>query len=364
MEDDRRAFHRELCLQTRSSAVLAGWLVVVGYPTWSLFDVALLPERARSFIALRIAGEVVILGVWAALRSPRTDGRWTEPLAFALFAVPTVSIAWMLPRSQPELEAYLLGYSTLIYGTAVVLICRWQLGAGFVVLALGSAALFSALEPDELAGRDVAVMAFFLATAGAIALAGHGHRYRSAWRQFRTQKALDRQQDENAALLAELQHLSRHDELTRLANRRAWDEWIGRELHRATRSGTPLGIIFCDLDRLKEVNDRLGHAAGDAVIRSAAELLRGRVRTTDFVARLGGDEFVVGCPDTDLSGLLELANQLAADASRHPWPEGLQLSMSLGVAQLGPDDGGADDLMRRADAALYRAKLTRGAVSP
>lgn len=363
MEDDRKAFHGELRLQTRSSAVVAGWLVVLAYPAWALFDVALLPERASSFLAVRMAGEVVILGVWAALRSPRVDPRWTELMVVVLFAVPTVSIAWMIPRSQPELEAYLLGFSTVIYGTAVVLICRWQMGAGFVVLAAASAVLFSLLEPDHLVARDVVVMAIYLTTAGAIALAGHVHRHRSAWRQFITQNALDRQQHENAALVAELQHLSRHDELTRLANRRAWGEWIEREVNRAKRSGARLGIIFGDVDRLKEVNDQLGHAAGDAVIRSAADLLRGRVRATDFVARLGGDEFVIGCPDTDLSGVIELANQLTTDAQLHDWPKGLRLSMSYGVAEMELEDQDADGLMQRVDAALYRAKLTRGAVS-
>lgn len=363
LNDDLTAFRDELRLRTRSSAVVAGWLLVLVYPAWSFFDLALVPDQAASFITLRLAGEVVVIALWVVLRSPGLPPRWLEPLVFALFAVPTMSIAWMLPRSQPELEAYLLGYSTLLYGTAVVLTCRWQLGAGFVGLAAASTALFSVLEPDHLDRRDVAVMAIYLVTAGTIALAGHVHRYRTGLRQFITQRALDRQQEENAVLVAELQHLSRHDELTRLANRRAWDEWIEGEVHRSKRSGAPLSIIFGDVDRLKEVNDRLGHAAGDAVIRSVADLLRGRLRATDFVARVGGDEFVIGCPDTDLAGATELAHQLAGDAPGHRWPEGLELSMSFGVAELGPDDAGRDDLMQRVDAALYRAKLTRGAVS-
>lgn len=364
MEEERAAFHAELCTQTRASAVVAGWLVIVAYPAWSLFDLALVPEQAPSFITVRLAGEVLLLGLWFALRSPRVAARWTEHLAVALFAVPTTSIAWMLPRSQPELEAYLLGFTTVVYGTAVVLICRWQLGALFVGLAATSVTLFAALDPEDLSRRDVVVMVIYLTTAAAIALAGHGHRYRSAWRQHLTQAALDRQQEENAVLLAELHYLSRHDELTRLANRRAWNEWIEMEVRRARRSGTPLAVIFADVDRLKEVNDGLGHAAGDTMIQAVADLLLDRVRTTDFVARLGGDEFVVGCPDTDLAGVTKLAAQLALNAQDNPWPHGRQLTMSFGVAVLQPDDLGPDGLMRRADAALYRAKLTRGAASP
>lgn len=363
MEDDRRAFHDQLCLLTRSSAVIASWLMVIAYPLWAVFDAQLLPEQAPSFIAVRLAGEVPIVAVWAALRSPRIGPALAEPLAVALFAVPTISIAWMLPRSQPELEAYLLGFSTLIYGTAVVLTCRWQLGVGFVALAWTSTALFSALHPDQLVRRDGVVMVVYLGTAGAIAIAAQVHRHRSLWREFLTQAALDRQQEQNAVLLAELHHLSRQDGLTRLANRRGWDEWIEREVRRSQRSGAPLSVIFGDVDHLKRVNDQLGHAAGDAVIRAAAELMLGRVRTSDFVARLGGDEFVIGCPDTDLDGVTELAAQLATDAGLDRWPDGLRVSMSFGVARLESDDADADALLRRADEALYRAKLTRGAVS-
>lgn len=363
MEEDRGAFHDQLRLLTRSSAVLSSWLMVIAYPAWSLFDRELLPDQAGSFIAVRLAGEVLVLAIWMALRSPRVDGRWTEPLAMALFAVPTISIAWMLPRSQPELEAYLLGFSTLVYGTAVVLTCRWQLGVGFVALAWVSTAFFSVLHPQQLTRRDVVVMVSYLGTAGAIAIAAQVHRHRGRWREFVTQSALDREQEANAALVAELHHLSRQDGLTRLANRRGWDEWIEREVHRAKRSGAALAVIFGDVDRLKEVNDELGHAAGDAVIRSAAELLLGRVRASDFVARLGGDEFVIGCPDTDRAGATELAAQLSTDAHRDRWPDGLAITMSFGVAQLDTDDSDADALMRRVDAALYRAKLTRDAVS-
>lgn len=359
---DRGAFHRELRVATRDTGLMAGAIALVAFPAWGAFDAVLLPERARSFMMVRLGVEVLVLLAFAALRSRRLGTRWPEPLAFLILALVEVAIAWMIPRTQPHLEAYLLGFSLAVYGAAFVVVWRWQLTALLVAVAAAATAGFTALARPGLPADDVVTIAAYLLTAGAIAVAAQLHRYRAGWRQFVTHSALARERQRNLALVAELRRLSTEDDLTGLANRRGWEEWVGNAVLRARRSGSPLAVISCDFDRFKEVNDRHGHAVGDAVLRTGAALLRDRARVTDFLARLGGDEFIVACPDTTLAGAAGLAEELARLARRTPWPGGVAMTLSFGVAELHPADGHARDVLQRSDAALYAAKATRGSV--
>jgi diguanylate cyclase (GGDEF)-like protein len=106
------------------------------------------------------------------------------------------------------------------------------------------------------------------------------------------------------ALVSLLRRSSREDPLTRLANRRAWEERIDEELERSRRNKTPLSLAVIDIDNFKAVNDRDGHQAGDRVLRSFADGWVGTVRGSgDFVARLGGDEFGLLAPGSDEAGL-------------------------------------------------------------
>ena len=174
----------------------------------------------------------------------------------------------------------------------------------------------------------------------------------------------------NAHLYGEMRMLAdryareaRHDPLTGLANRKFLYEHAGPELERADRDGTFVGLLLIDLDHFKEINDTLGHGAGDEVLRTVAGRLRDNLRSSDLVARLGGDEFaVLVCgltrPELAENVARELLPLLAEPVSH----EGLRLAVegSIGVAAY-PDDGTTiDDLLRRADVALYQAKRSRG----
>ncbi len=153
-------------------------------------------------------------------------------------------------------------------------------------------------------------------------------------------------------------HLAHHDMLTGLPNRRLFEERL-RELLRRSRRGRRIGLLLLDLDRFKDVNDRHGHAVGDALLRAAARRMRTCVRRGDMLARLGGDEFAVLQEEAvDEALCLRLAARLL-DAFVEPFElEGrrLQANLSIGIA-LFPDHGGTPaELLRRADLALYRAK--------
>jgi diguanylate cyclase (GGDEF)-like protein/PAS domain S-box-containing protein len=162
-----------------------------------------------------------------------------------------------------------------------------------------------------------------------------------------------------------MRHLATHDPLTGLPNRAALTDELERAVARQERSGRGLAVLFCDLDGFKPVNDRHGHAAGDAVLATVAERMRAVVRDADFVARLGGDEFVVLCEATGATteAVDELSRRLH-DAVQAPIevPGGsMGVGLSIGAALLTP--GGrcpADRLLLLADEAMYQAKAAGG----
>jgi diguanylate cyclase (GGDEF)-like protein len=158
---------------------------------------------------------------------------------------------------------------------------------------------------------------------------------------------------------ARVAHMARHDALTDLPNRVLLAERLGQALAAARRHGEPLAVLCLDLDRFKQVNDTLGHPVGDALLRAVAERLKSCVREEDTVARLGGDEFAVVQVGLDQpEGAGALARRLVAVLGEPYEVAGHQLVVgaSVGIA-LAPCDGGeADDLLKRADMALYRAK--------
>jgi diguanylate cyclase (GGDEF)-like protein len=150
--------------------------------------------------------------------------------------------------------------------------------------------------------------------------------------------------------------LARTDALTRIANRRAFIEAATLELERARRHGRPLAVAYADCDDFKDVNDRLGHAQGDALLVTAAETLRAATRTVDAVARLGGDEFGLLLPETSAAEaealLARLRSTLLAAMTRHGWNVGF----SFGAAVFLSAPGSIDEMMARADELMYAAK--------
>ncbi len=164
---------------------------------------------------------------------------------------------------------------------------------------------------------------------------------------------------EKDALLHRLELENRRDPLTGVGNRRSLDEILRRELQRAERFGHPLAIAMCDLDHFKRVNDALGHSVGDHVLKAIANVLRERVRTTDFVARYGGEEFVLVFPETEHDGALSVCEKLRALIQNESWQPAScdwKITMSIGVAALGQASRTPERLLACADAALYRAK--------
>jgi len=160
---------------------------------------------------------------------------------------------------------------------------------------------------------------------------------------------------ENARRFREARHQADLDALTGLHNRRYFHETLAREVARAHRYQRDLALIVFDLDDFKEINDRVGHLAGDAVLAGAAERVRDVVRTADVACRVGGDEFGVVLPESSLHDADQLSRRIQEVVSAYPIGQAGTVSLSAGIAGLRPEDD-ARSFFERADGALYRAK--------
>ncbi len=154
------------------------------------------------------------------------------------------------------------------------------------------------------------------------------------------------------------QEQANRDPLTNLFNRRAFQLEGAEMLLRAKQEGSSVALLYLDLDRFKPVNDTYGHEIGDLLLQKVAIRLKETLRTTDLLARIGGDEFVLMLHNTEGNNLVEVCNRLSSDIRRPFQVSGLQLNVgvSIGIAFYPHDATGLDELLKRADSAMYEAK--------
>ena len=206
-----------------------------------------------------------------------------------------------------------------------------SLGLGYTTDGETTLLLF---PPEEGFSADTASLAEWLASQAAVAL-------------------------DNARLHDIVQRQAITDDLTGLVNRRRFIEALEAEIERARRFGSALTIVLADLDNFKQVNDAFGHHGGDIVLRAFADLISSHVRDVDVSGRIGGEEFAILLPETDSVGAEQVAERMRRSLNAVSIPisddQSIQVASSFGIAELAPNQSG-DDLLRAADAALYRAK--------
>ncbi|KIL99954.1 diguanylate cyclase (GGDEF domain) with PAS/PAC sensor [Paramagnetospirillum magnetotacticum MS-1] len=166
---------------------------------------------------------------------------------------------------------------------------------------------------------------------------------------------------ERKRMESQLRHLATTDELTGCLNRRAFFVVAEQELERASRYGGSVSVLMIDIDHFKQVNDRHGHAVGDRALKAATAAIRANLREIDSFGRLGGEEFAAMLPETPLAGALLVAERLREAVAAIVLPLGeneapLRLTTSLGVAERRAEETSLDQILARADTALYRAK--------
>lgn len=158
----------------------------------------------------------------------------------------------------------------------------------------------------------------------------------------------------NATLIRRLEREAETDFLTDFFNKRALRNLLVTELERTTRYGTPLSVIFLDIDDFKAYNDTFGHVAGDVVLQKMAEIIKNSIRIVDIAGRYGGEEFVIILPGTKEEGAARVAERIRKSIEIYPFPH-RQVTASLGVASAKKNDS-VDLLLARADQACYQAK--------
>jgi diguanylate cyclase (GGDEF)-like protein len=341
------------------------------------------PWRARFGIAAAIV-LLFGLGMWLVLEltaiAPRESGL---PLEFrygllALVALTDLGAIALLRRRRGPEAGYLLGVGLLLAGAGALL----GHPGWFFVSSL--AFPLAVLVVGALASAATAYLAASLAIVLLIIVwwwAASGNAASAPWLQgslalsylgiqiclyLGTAAAVHLFSSQlNRALLnlrqqAEtLSEMAHTDLVTGLANRRAMVEQLDREFLRARRYRRPLSLLYLDLDGFKSFNDRFGHLFGDEILRSVATNARAVLRSTDLLARIGGDEFAVLLPETALEGAEKVAAKLhkaLSSYSQHLGPAVTPLSFCAGVSQIRESDSSVDDLLSRADQALYLAK--------
>lgn len=159
-----------------------------------------------------------------------------------------------------------------------------------------------------------------------------------------------------AEAFAELEHLSVTDKLTGLSNRSHLDTLLQQALEQQRDNGQPLTLVLCDIDHFKRINDEHGHLTGDKVLQVFAEVLVRHMRATDICGRWGGEEFLIICPGTAVESAAAITQKLRTALDDTQFPKGLSVKLSFGIAAQPDPLQPSDQLLRRADDALYDAK--------
>jgi diguanylate cyclase (GGDEF)-like protein len=356
----RAAFRAEVRHATRTTAVAGGVIAIIAFPSWAIFDHLVDPSHGVEFATLRFALELPLIALWLTLFT-RAGRNHPEVVMLLMLTLIQGVVAFMTTHVVDAYAPYALGLSLGIYASSYLLIWPWQYTAALIGLTWAAVLIGMATAPPTQDAAAIATIGFYLGTASLVAFVGQLHRQLTAWSEFRNRVELEAEQDRSRDLLRQLERLSREDALTGLANRRSWDETLAHEFERARRHDSGLAVLLCDVDHLKEINDRHGHATGDRVLKVAAEVLRERVRMGDLPARLGGDEFGVICPDTGIAAAWALAEDLRARFGELS-PAGASVpavTVSIGVACREPVDVSPTDVVLRADNRLYDAKRAR-----
>lgn len=186
--------------------------------------------------------------------------------------------------------------------------------------------------------------------------------------RFVVDKALEKRRLLRAAEERDFyKRLSQLDSLTEVHNRRSCEELLAAEISRSDRFRRPVSLLMIDLDNLKAINDNFGHPAGDAVLKQVAWTLKRSVRNIDVVARYGGDEFAIILVETGKADAITTANRLGSLMAAPGFKQGAEsqaaqhmVTISTGVATYPTDASSREELVRRADRALYEAKASGG----
>ncbi|HEY9029413.1 MAG TPA: GGDEF domain-containing protein [Burkholderiaceae bacterium] len=323
-------------------ALVTAWQVVLGLMTFgdwvewtsvSLIGILGFYVLIRSGISRRLGSDPSLTLAQTAFGTASTVFGYAidPPLRGAIIAIMMLNLVWgMFVLKQRQAQGL------CVYALAL-------LGATMVWKSTTQPALF----PPHIEVLHFAFAAILLTATSVLSIRMGDLRMRLAARKAELQDAL-----------ATIKALAQVDELTRLSNRRHVFELLKAEQARCMRSSDPLSVVLVDLDHFKAINDRHGHAVGDAVLRGFAQALREGLRETDGAGRWGGEEFLLvlpGMPTRAAAALVDRLRGVVSERLLDPTVPELRLSFSAGVSECGGGEV-VQDAIARADDALYAAK--------
>ncbi len=312
------------------AARVGGLLLVIG-GALALTLVATVPGfvHGHSTPTIVTAGSAFVVGLFAATNARRVPS-WFLPVIgpFGTILIATSSILTGTTTDGSELlylwpvlfSAYFLSFGSALFNVALIAVVYPPIAMSI----LGSAGITPSVY---MVGTSIVTLVVTV----------------SLRRQI-------------ASVVAAAEREARTDKLTDLPNRRSWDDGLAREVALHTRKGGSLCVLMMDVDLFKQLNDRHGHAAGDAALVRAASVLRGQARQTDLLARIGGEEFALALPDCSLADGAKRAEQIRVAVRDGSVGWDTPLTISVGVAALPTHGRTLAELMASADSALYDAK--------
>lgn len=320
-----------------------------GHPLVVLLNYALaahavcLLRGARHFRREKTPGGSLLQALWAlpvlaltgwAAASRASPGQFA-PVAFFLAAVYVATAVTFVIGPGSAAGKFLLSVSFLLWGVAQAVTASAQMRFRDPAVLPG---------PLQYAGFAILLLEMMIAVGIILVL------FEASQAQLATEMRQLQRSDEL------LKELSLRDPLTGLYNRNHFNDVIRRELAALRQHGLSLSVLLADVDRFKEINDRLGHAAGDDVLKFVANYLTSCVRESDYVFRWGGDEFLILLPRTEEADAAQKAQELGRSLPRIPGPQEVQASLSVGWAT---HRSGTDfpAVLAQADARMYESKL-------
>ncbi len=353
-----------------------------------LFDVPVHSERTTRMEALIARIRVLVIAVNAlalvALLDTRgwhVDAAWTisglsacyavpvvilQPYkrwrvfqtSFATAAVDSIVVAAFVAATGGEASPFFLLYLLSVAAVAMRFELRQALACCLFYACTYAVVFAATASPSTDAFGELTLRVsymFFIAL-------GVGNLAREEESRSRQIEVIERLHAENSKLMTRSERAARTDRLTGLLNRGYFEKEAHRELRKARTGNSYLSVLFCDMDKLKRINDELGHDIGDRVLKQAGSQLKRTLRQSEFIGRYGGDEFVVVLPNQTRETAFERAEQLI-DSMRvinDNLPDDLHVGLSVGVATCPFDAREYTMLVKLADQAMYLAKRDGG----
>ncbi len=296
---------------------------------------------------------------WTALMMAASETHITDRFRDHYLTVPqsigSIAIQLVAAYQAPEVGFFFICIIFIVLSFGALRMSARQTAMVWTFAAVGLTYLFVCTDkpiamPMETPVDRQLVLLCFVTALGRCAFTG---LYGSAFREM-----LYKRGNELKEAHARIEELAQIDELTGLLNRRYIMQALNDELLRAQRGGAPCSVAIIDLDFFKKINDRFGHPVGDEVLRSFSMTVTANLRGVDKLGRYGGEEFLLVLPDAsqhDAAKAVDRLRQIVADVNWEAIAGGLEVTLSAGVSQVRQDEA-PEDILSRADLALYRAK--------